>query len=263
MIRVTFLGSGSGGNSTLVAWGSTSVLVDAGFSAREIALRLKVHGDDVAELRGIFVTHEHRDHARGLRVLQKRTSAPIFASHGTVEGAHAEGHGPFSHELLGPGETVRIGDLRVTAFPVSHDAREPLGFVFEAPDGCRLGYATDVGVVTPHMAEALVDCDLLALETNHDPDMLAHGPYPWFLKRRIAGDNGHLSNDASADALGTLASDRTRHVFAIHVSRTNNTPELAAGALRQGLRQAGLDSAVSAVSQDAGLRFPDRQASLF
>lgn len=263
MMRVTFLGSGSGGNSTLVAWGSTSVLIDAGFSAREVAARLRAHGEDADAVRAIFVTHEHRDHSRGLRVLQKRIKAPILASAGTTEAAHAEGHGPFDAEELSAGESVRVGELRVTAFAVSHDAREPLGFVFEAPDGTRLGFASDVGVVTPRMCESLADCDVLAIEANHDPDMLRHGPYPWFLKKRILSDHGHLSNEASAHALRTLVTDRTRHVFAIHVSRTNNTPDLAAGALREGLARGRFDVPVTAVGQDTGLRFPDRQPSLF
>lgn len=263
MLRVAFLGSGSSGNSTLVAWGETRVLVDAGFSAREVATRLAAHGEDSGSLTGILVTHEHRDHACGLRVLQKRTGAPILASKGTCQGAHDEGNGPFDHEYVEAGETVRLGDLRITPFRVMHDAREPVGFVFEAPDGTRLGYVSDIGVMTPEVAEALSDCEYVAIEANHDPDMLAHGPYPSFLKRRIASDNGHLSNEAAAGSVGSFASDRLRHVFAIHVSRINNTPDLAAACLRGGLSRLGLDVPVTAVGQDRGLSFPDRQASLF
>jgi phosphoribosyl 1,2-cyclic phosphodiesterase len=262
-LRVAFLGSGSAGNSTLVAWGDTRILVDAGFSAREVGRRLATHGEDPTRLTAILVTHEHRDHACGIRVLQKRTGAPVLASKGTCEGAHAEGNGPFDHEHLEPGETVRIGDLRVTTVRVMHDAREPVGFVFETPDEVRLGYVSDLGRMTPEVAEALSTCDYIALEANHDPSMLEHGPYPWFLKRRIASANGHLSNDAARDAVGSIASDRLRHLFAIHVSRTNNTPDLATAALREGLRRTGIDAPVTAVGQDRGVSFPDRQAALF
>jgi phosphoribosyl 1,2-cyclic phosphodiesterase len=262
-LRVTFLGSGSGGNSTLVAYGDTRVLVDAGFSAREIAGRLASHGEDPARLTAILVTHEHRDHACGVRVLQKRTGAPVLASKGTCEGAHEEGNGPFEHEHLDPGDTVRLGELRVTSFRVMHDAREPVGFLFEAPDGTRLGYVSDIGEMTGEVAEALAGCEYVALEANHDARMLEHGPYPWFLKRRIASANGHLSNEAAGEAIGSVASDRLRHVFAIHVSRTNNTPDLAAAALRAGLLRTGLDVPVTAVGQDLGVRFPAPQASLF
>ncbi len=263
MLRVTFLGSGSGGNSTLVAWGATRVLVDAGFSAREIELRLRLHGESASGLTAVLVTHEHHDHSKGLRVLQKRTGVPVLASSGTCDGTHAEGLGPFDHEHVEAGESVRLGDFRVTPFRVSHDAREPLGYVFEAPDGSRLGYASDIGMMTPEVAEALSCCEYVAIEANHDPEMLAHGPYPWHLKRRIASDHGHLSNEAAAETIGAIAGDRLRHVFAIHVSRTNNTPQLAGAALRRGLARAGVDVPVTAVSQDIGCTFPDRQASLF
>ncbi len=262
-LRITFLGSGSGGNSTLVAWGDTRILIDAGFSAREIDTRLRLHGESAAALTAVLVTHEHHDHSKGLRVLQKRTRVPVFASSGTCDGTHAEGLGPFDHEHVEAGERVRLGDFMVTPFRVSHDAREPLGYVFEAPDGSRLGYASDIGKITPEVAAALSGCEYVALEANHDPDMLAKGPYPWHLKRRIASEHGHLSNEAAAAAIESIASRRLRHVFAIHVSRTNNTPHLAGAALRRGLSAAGMDVPVTAVAQDVGCSFPDRQASLF
>ena len=263
MMRVTFIGSGSGGNCTLVGYGDTSVLVDCGFSAREVALRLRALGEDPDAVQAIFVTHEHSDHSRGLRVFAKRTGVPLMASDGTAKAVNAEAHGPIVHERVRAGESVRIGELTITPFAVSHDAREPLGFVFAAPDGTRLGYASDTGVMSAGAAEALAGCDHLALEANHDLDMLAGGPYPFFLKRRISSDIGHLSNGASADALARLASDRLKQVFAIHISRTNNTPARAAAALQDRLTSIGIDVPVTAVGQDSGLCFPDRQASLF
>ena len=263
MIHVTFLGSGSAGNSTLVTWGGTSVLIDCGFSAREITRRLASHGEDAGRVKAVFVTHEHSDHARGLRVFAERTGAAVFASEGTARAAHAEGRGPFEHERVSAGRPITLGDLEILPFAVSHDAQEPLGFVISAPDGTRLGYASDLGCLTRESAEALADCDLLALEANHDPDMLAHGPYPTFLKRRIASRVGHLSNVAAADALESMATRRLRHVFAVHVSRTNNTGTLAVDSMRERLRRLGIDAGVTAVGQDTGVRFPDRQAALF
>jgi phosphoribosyl 1,2-cyclic phosphodiesterase len=263
MMRVTFLGSGSGGNCTLVGFGDTTVLVDCGFSAREVTTRLRALGEDPDRVGAIFVTHEHSDHSRGLRVFAKRIPVPLMASDGTAVAINAEAHGPIDHERVRPGEPVRIGELVVTPFRTSHDAREPLGFVFEAPDGTRLGYASDTGVLPSEAAEAMAGCDHLALEANHDLDMLASGPYPLFLKRRISSDLGHLSNRASADALERLVSDRLKHVFAIHVSRTNNTPARAGAALRGRLAALGLDVPVTAIGQDTGVCFPDRQASLF
>jgi phosphoribosyl 1,2-cyclic phosphodiesterase len=263
MMRVTFLGSGSGGNCTLVGYGATSILVDCGFSAREVTTRLRALGEDPDAVGAVVVTHEHSDHSRGLRVFAKRTGVPLMASDGTAKAVNSEAHGPIEHERLRAGEPVRIGEIVVTPFSVSHDAREPLGFVFAAPDGTRLGYASDTGVMSPQAAEALAGCDHLALEANHDIDMLASGPYPLFLKRRISSDIGHLSNRSSADALESLCSDRLRQVFAIHISRTNNTPARAVAALRDRLAAIGVDVPVTAVGQDVGLCFPDRQASLF
>ena len=264
MMRVTFLGSGSGGNCTLVGFGDTTVLVDCGFSAREVAARLRRLGEDPDRIRAVFVTHEHSDHSKGLRVFAKRTGVPLMTSDGTAAAVNGDPqNGPITHERVRAGETVCVGELEITPFRVSHDAREPLGFVFAAPDGTRLGYASDTGVLSAEAAEALAGCDHLALEANHDVDMLAGGPYPAFLKRRIASDLGHLSNGASADALERLASDQLKQVFAIHISRTNNTPVRAAAALRSRLAAIGLDVPVTAVGQDMGLCFPDRQASLF
>jgi phosphoribosyl 1,2-cyclic phosphodiesterase len=263
MMRVTFLGSGSGGNCTLVGFGDTTVLVDCGFSAREVATRLRTLGEDPDRVQAIFVTHEHSDHSRGLRVFAKRTGVPLMASDGTAKSINADSYGPIDHERVQAGESVRIGELVVTPFRVSHDAREPLGYVFQGTDGTRLGYASDIGVMSGEAAEALGGCDHLALEANHDLEMLASGPYPLFLKRRISSDLGHLSNRASAEALEGLASDRLRQVFAIHVSRTNNTPARAGAALRDRLARMGLDVPVTTVGQDTGVCFPDRQASLF
>jgi phosphoribosyl 1,2-cyclic phosphodiesterase len=263
MMRVVFLGSGSGGNATLVAWGSTRVLVDCGFSAREVARRLALHGEDAADVTAMVVTHEHTDHARGLRVFQKRHATPIHCSEGTAAGALHDRHGPFEHERVRAGAPFTVGELTVLPFRVSHDAREPLGYTFTAPDGSRLGYASDAGVWTPEMADALSGCDLLALESNHDVEMLRRGPYPWHLKRRIASDRGHLSNVAAAEALEALASDRLRHVFAIHVSRTNNTGRLAAEGLRARLNAIGLDVPVTPIGQDDGCAHPPRQSTLF
>ena len=264
MMRVTFLGSGSGGNCTLVAFGETSVLIDCGFSAREVSARMRAAGEDPARLKMVFVTHEHIDHSRGLRVFAKNTGVPLMASDGTARAINADHRlGGIEHETLRAGETVRIGELEVTPFATSHDSAEPLGFVVEAADGTRLGYASDTGVLSGSAVESLRGCDHLALEANHDVDMLAGGPYPAFLKRRIASNVGHLSNGASADAVERLASDRLRHVFAIHVSRTNNTPKRAADALRERLVAIGLDIPVTPIPQETGVCFPDRQASLF
>ncbi|MFA5845023.1 MAG: MBL fold metallo-hydrolase [Coriobacteriia bacterium] len=248
-LRVTFLGSGSGGNATLVTSGATAVLVDCGFSARETCRRLAEAGADPYRLSAVFLTHEHVDHVSGVRVLAKRTGTRVFASDGTADAARLPGFG-VDHERLREGVPVRIGDLTVLPLAVSHDAAEPLGFVFETVDGTRLGLVTDTGTFTASMFEALAGCHVLALETNHDLDMLARGPYPWPLKRRISSAVGHLSNDDAAAAVTALAHDGLRAVVGVHVSGTNNTHGLAAVALRRAMRETGLAAKTLVAAQD-------------
>lgn len=256
MIGIAFLGSGSGGNATVVSCGDSVVLLDCGFSARETARRMAVCGLDASAVTAILVTHEHSDHVSGVPVFARRHQVPIFLSEGTRRASRLpEEKGCDLHRVL-PGETFPLGELRVTAFRTSHDAAEPLGYRFEAPDGSRLGIATDTGVATGELLETLAGCDVLGIESNHDLRMLETGPYPAFLRRRIASDRGHLSNDAAAALLERLAHDRLRLLVGMHVSRQNNTPELAARALRARATVIGLDVQVAIAVQDSPLVHP-------
>ena len=248
-LGVFFLGSGSSGNSTAVSDGTTTVLIDCGFSAREIARRLRVHGLEASSVSGILVTHEHGDHVRGIEVFARKYGCSVWATRGTCEAGHLNWIAE-DFQILSPGSSTKIGSLEVLPFRSSHDAKEPVGFVVSDRNGNRFGLATDMGSFTQEAAEALAGCDLIGLECNHDLKMLETGPYPWFLKQRIASARGHLSNADAARALESVATDRLREVHALHLSRTNNTRELACQAVQQQLALMGLAVSVRSVSQD-------------
>ncbi len=248
-LRVAFLGSGSSGNATAVSDGRTTVLIDCGFSAREVVRRLLAHGIAAESVSAILVTHEHTDHVSGVEVFARRFGCTVWTSAGTRRAGRFDPRVADVHTLI-PGEPARIGSLEVLAFSTSHDAVEPVGYVVRDDSGTRFGLATDTGVFTEQAAEALAECDILGVECNHDVDMLTTGPYPWFLKQRIASSRGHLSNPDAARALEAIAGDRLRQVHALHLSRTNNTHDLAREGLSNCLSRLGLDAEVKTVTQD-------------
>ena len=251
-LRVAFLGSGSSGNATLITDGDTTVLIDCGFSAREVVRRLTAHGVDAGRVSAILITHEHTDHVQGVEVFARRFGCQVWATAGARRAGRLDAK-VGDIQPLHAGEPARVGTLEVLPFTSSHDAAEPVGFVVSGAGSNgreeRFGLATDTGTFTGEAAEALRDCDILGIECNHDGDMLATGPYPWFLKQRIASSRGHLSNADAADALERVAGDRLTQVYALHLSRTNNTHELARHALASRLAQVGLDVSVASVTQ--------------
>jgi phosphoribosyl 1,2-cyclic phosphodiesterase len=229
-MRFAALGSGSAGNGLVVEAGKTRLMLDCGFAVEETERRLARLALAPGDLAGIVVTHEHGDHLDGAIPFARRHRLPVWMTHGTFRAATGsagagvrvtvvEGHGAFA-----------VGDLLVQPFPVPHDAREPVQYVFSDGDR-RLGVLTDIGAPTRHVEATLSGCDALVLECNHDPDLLAAGPYPKWLKRRIAGPFGHLANAAAAALLAAIDRSRLRHVLAAHLSERNNTPELAQAAL--------------------------------
>lgn len=228
-LRFASLGSGSRGNATLVERGDTLLMVDCGFSCAEAERRLRRLGRSAAQLSAILVTHEHADHMGGVARLARRHRIPVWMTAGTAA-MHRDGELPEQHGFNGH-ESFAIGELEIHPFPVPHDAREPCQFVFS--DGAqRLGILTDAGSVTEHMVRSLDGCDALLLECNHDPHMLAIGPYSPRLKARVGGRLGHLSNPQAAALLARLDSRRLQHLVAAHLSDKNNTPELARQALQ-------------------------------
>lgn len=234
-MRLIVLASGSSGNCALIESGGRAVLLDAGISARETLRRITAAGAADVRIEAILLTHEHVDHVRGARVLARRLGVPVMGTAGTLQAAADCLVDVPETAAIGRRDQFSVAGLRVRSFATQHDASEACGYVFESRAGHRVGVATDTGVVTPEIAEALGGCHALGLESNHDERMLETGPYPPFLKRRIAGDRGHLSNGAAAAALATLRWNGLAHVYALHLSEQNNTPGHARSALARAL----------------------------
>ena len=230
-LRVAVLGSGSGGNSTVVESREGCLLVDAGFSCRELERRLEAVGRSAADVDAVLLTHEHDDHCRGVDRFARRHQVPVYGTRGTYKGPLLRGLGSFARPM-GAGVPLTAAGFRVEVFPVSHDAREPVGIVVESSGGYRFGLATDLGCRTPEAWRSLQDLDILVLESNHDLDMLRTGPYPWRLKERVASRRGHLSNEDAAAGVEALLSDRLSWVVLCHLSETNNSPAFAFAAVQ-------------------------------
>ncbi|MDR5779802.1 MBL fold metallo-hydrolase [Caballeronia sp. LZ065] len=246
-MRFASLGSGSEGNALLVeaSCGTTTtrVLLDCGFSAKEIERRLARLDCRAEDLDAIVITHEHTDHIGSAMTLARKFSIPLHMSWGTARAIGAD-EGKVELNVLWGDERVAIGDLSVLPYTVPHDAREPLQYVFS--DGAsRLGVLTDVGVSTPHITNMLSGCDALVLESNHDLAMLAASRYPPSLKARIGGTHGHLNNDAAAAILASLDRSKLRHLVAAHLSQQNNQPHLAQAALASVLGVSALEVVVA------------------
>jgi len=233
-MRFCSLGSGSGGNALVVEASSgattTRLLVDCGFSLRELDARLARAGLAAFSLDAIFVTHEHGDHVGAAVALARRQRLPLWMSRGTWR---AIGCPELEGGLLRfarDGEPVGVGDLELRPYTVPHDAAEPLQLA--CGDGAStLGVLTDTGASTAYLVERLQGCDALVLECNHDAALLAQSRYPASLKARIGGRWGHLANEVSAQVLGAVRHAKLRHIVAAHLSKENNRPELAAAAL--------------------------------
>lgn len=252
-MRLAVLGSGSGGNSLIIESGGKRLLVDAGFSCRQIGQRLAGLGEDLAQVDALLLTHEHQDHCRGADVMLRRYGIPVYATQGTLDASR------LSSEALAEARAVRSGKpfeapeapaFRVEAFGIPHDAREPVGFVIEDAVGCRVGLAADLGCRTQLAWGRLNDLDCLVIETNHDLQMLRNGPYPWHLKQRVAGRHGHLSNHEAATGVAELLCDRLSTVVLYHLSNTNNLPALAAQAIGERLDREGSSAQIILTHQD-------------
>ena len=233
-MRFASLGSGSQGNGLVVEAGSTRILLDCGFSIEETVGRLGGCGIVPEDLDAVVVTHEHDDHIGGVARFAARYGLPVYLTHGTFKALDGARSSLADVTLIDSHTAIPVGDIEIQPFPVPHDAWEPTQFVFR--DGAvQLGVLTDVGEPTPHIRSMLSGVDALVLECNHDPDMLAKGSYPAWLKRRIGGRFGHLDNAAAAALLAGLDCSRLQHVIAAHLSQHNNTPALAQGALAAAL----------------------------
>jgi phosphoribosyl 1,2-cyclic phosphodiesterase len=240
MFSVTMLGSGSAGNSALVATEHCRLLVDGGLSARQLTLRLELCGVAPNELDGVLLTHEHGDHTCGLDVLCRKYRIPIYANALTAEAVRCGSLGEHRNwRIFRTGAAFTICDITVESFSVPHDAVEPVGFVFHA-GASALGYLTDLGQATRLTIERLRAVQTLVIETNHDEKLLQNDPNrPWPVKQRIQSRHGHLSNAAAAAVIEQLLPGKIRRVVLGHLSRDCNSPALAAGAVRAQLEKSG------------------------
>lgn len=256
-MRVAVLGSGSGGNAVVVSAGGHRLLIDAGFSCRQIESRLRAVGEEPRDLGALLLTHEHSDHVRGAERLARRHCLTIWATAGTLRGARLvcdtlpfeDLPPPPPSRVVRSGQPFEVPGFRVEAFGVPHDAAEPVGFVIEDEAGHRLGLLSDLGSRTQLAWGRLRDLDCLILETNHDLTMLRGGPYPWHLKQRVASRHGHLSNADAAAGLPELIGDRLRAVVLYHLSRTNNLPALAFDSVAEILDREGASPEVVVSNQ--------------
>lgn len=244
-IELCVLASGSDGNATYIRSGETSVLVDAGLSAAGVCRRLESAGVQPESIDAVLVTHEHIDHIRGVLPFCRKFGCRFYANRPTLENSTLSGApasaGPVVFHSDSP---FTVGEFRVTPFPVPHDAARPVGFVLE--DGrTRVGVATDLGSATLEVLAALKGCDIVVLESNHDETMLEEGPYPPFLKNRVRGPLGHLSNDDAGELVRNVFHREMVYLVMVHLSRINNLPELTFNTALESLGHRGSGVKVS------------------
>jgi phosphoribosyl 1,2-cyclic phosphodiesterase len=239
-LQVCVLASGSSGNSVYVTSETTKILIDAGLTARQTAVRLQQLGVEPESIAGICISHEHGDHTAGIRILQKRHGIPVYANAGTLSGIQSmpksEG---ITARIFQTGSPFAIGDIDIEPFSVPHDAYEPVGFRLHAA-GTTVGVVTDLGMVTELVRDKLRGCHAIIIESNHDEELLLNAPRPWPLKQRIRSRQGHLSNLGAARLIAECAADTLQHVFLSHLSSDCNTPDTARHAVASLLHRNGL-----------------------
>lgn len=250
-MRVTVLGSGSKGNAILVESRKTRVLVDAGFSARDLERRLAAVGVPPEGIHAVVITHDHGDHTRGMGVFARRFGTPLYLTEATRSACGPLFRGGEEVRSYRAGFPFQIGHLRIEPFLTVHDARDPVAVAVRDPEtGFKLGVATDLGRPTAQVRHALEESHLLILEANHDEGLLHQGPYPWSVKSRIASSHGHLSNDAAAALALELLHPRLAGVVLAHLSAECNTPALAGAVVGRALSGAGYRGLLQVADQD-------------
>lgn len=229
-LRFQSFGSGSSGNCYYIGNASMGILIDAGIGVRTIRKNLRNMGLDFENLWGVFVTHDHADHIKAVGPIGEKHRVPIYATrqvHEGIQRSYCVTEKLYSsRKFIEKGETVEVGDFRVTAFPVSHDSTDSVGYTIEYKEK-RFTFATDLGFVGEEAAEHLVNAHYLVLEANYDEQMLRQGPYPMHLKNRVLAQTGHLSNEQAGQFLGKNFNRGMQHIFLCHLSHVNNLPELA------------------------------------
>ena len=246
-MRFASLGSGSKGNSTVVESDTACVMVDCGFGLRNACTRLERIGKSPADLTAIIVTHEHSDHWKGIGALSAKYNIPVYLSAGSLKAKEIQS-GEALFNCIDSHKDFYVGDICIKPVPVPHDAREPIQYIL-SNGKVQLGILTDLGHFTPHVVSSYSKCDALLLECNYDDDMLLDGPYPRFLKDRVSGMFGHLSNRQAADLLLALDLSRLKTLVIGHISAKNNDVSLIKAAIEP---LCGEDIVLSFADQESG-----------
>ena len=246
-MRFASLGSGSKGNSTVVESDTACVMVDCGFGLRNACTRLERIGKSPADLTAIIVTHEHSDHWKGIGALSAKYNIPVYLSAGSLKAKQIQS-GEALFNCIDSHRDFYVGDICIKPVPVPHDAREPIQYIL-SNGKVQLGILTDLGHFTPHVVSSYSKCDALLLECNYDDDMLLDGPYPRFLKDRVSGMFGHLSNRQAADLLLALDLSRLKTLVIGHISAKNNDVSLIKAAIEP---LCGEDIVLSFADQESG-----------
>lgn len=250
-MRVAMLGSGSRGNATLLVSETTRILVDAGFSGRQLARRMESLGIEPESIDAVVLTHEHGDHTRGAGIFARRHRTPVYLTAGTREICADLFRGTEELRLYSPSRAFEVGDLRIHPFLTAHDAVDPVAVTVEGVTcGTRVGVATDLGRPTTGIRHSLAGCDFLILEANHDEALLRTGPYPPSVQARIASSHGHLSNHAAADFIGELVHSRLAGILLAHLSARCNDPTLALEVVGTALDRLGWTGWLQVAAQD-------------
>ncbi len=238
-VSLTILGSGSSGNCAYLETEGARILIDAGFSLRQIRQRLATIGRVPENLDGVLVTHEHSDHVAGINLLCSKLGIPIYCNRATKEAVEYQEKTRLECRLFTTGGGFAVGDVEVQTFTIPHDAQDPVGFMLQTSAG-KVGFLTDLGHATRLVLDRVRSANVLVLEANHDVKMLQDCPRrPWSLKQRILGRHGHLSNEAAAEVAETIMSADLRHVYLGHLSRECNRPELAHSVLHHRMGSIG------------------------
>lgn len=230
MVEICAIASGSNGNCYYIGNENSAILVDAGISCKQVLLRMEERNLDSKKIKAIFISHEHVDHVMGTRVLSKKLNIPAFFTYGTWNKTHKSSKPPH-YRYIHINEPLQLDDFTIHAFSKKHDANEPCSYRIEV-EGFNIGVMTDIGTVCENISSNFSLCDAVFLESNYDEEMLINGPYPWYLKNRVASDHGHLSNIQALNLATNYAGENLKILFLSHLSAENNTPELAFNAFQ-------------------------------
>lgn len=246
MFQFSVLASGSKGNAVYIESDQARILIDIGIGPRVLQKRLAHIRREPQDVSALFLTHEHSDHISGAGALTKKHRPPVYGTRGTREASRRYVHPDVDWRTIDSEDEATVGDLKVESFATPHDAAESVAYIVRCGSK-KLGHITDLGCLTLQVVDKLKECDVLLVESNHDERMLDNGHYPWMIKERIKSDVGHLSNEACADLLARVKHDGLKTVVLMHLSESNNHPELA------------MDSARRALGDHPATLFPARQ----